>query len=381
MERWRIQLAIVGLAGVMDTAFLLGLIAGYAKSLGAGDEYAGLIAGLYSMVALPASLAAGIIVDKVGRRRSLAIGLAWDTASMIGYALASTPAQLAAVRGLHAVGGSLVYPAYMAIVGDTAPRGRLGSSTGRYLSVVAAAVALGSLSSAAAVSRLGFKQSFLLIALILLIGLLSTQGLPETRGQGGGVARGLARARGLVASAGILIFLLYTGFGAIIGGMPQALLNDGIASSEEEASALTGAAIGVATLASIPLFPLAGGRLDRGSLQHVVTVSSALGVAGLWIASSSMTTHILAGFTLYGATIAGLMTASTYLAAQAPREARGTSMAIQQVANIAGVAVGAPLGGVASTQGLIGIASLVALSLLAAAAYTLILPRATSPRG
>lgn len=381
MERWRIQLAIVGLAGVMDTAFLLGLIAGYAKSLGAGDEQAGLIAGLYSMVALPASIVAGIIVDKLGRRRSLAIGLAWDTLSMTGYALASSPTQLAAVRGLHALGGSLVYPAYMAIVGDTAPKGRLGSSTGRYLSVVAASVALGSLSSAAAVSRLGFKPSFLLIALILLAGLLSTRGLPETGSRGGSLAKGLTKARGLVAGAGILIFLLYTGFGAIVGGMPQALLNDGLARGEEEASALTGAAIGVATLASIPLFPLAGSRLDKGQLPLVTLASAAIGLAGLWIALTGGTPGILAGFALYGATIAGLMTASTYLAAQAPREARGTSMAIQQVANIAGVAVGAPLGGIASTHGLAGIAGVVAASLLASAAYTLTLPSDTTPRG
>ncbi|WP_218184405.1 MFS transporter, partial [Aeropyrum camini] len=117
-------LALAGFAGLMDTAFLLGVVAAYAEHLGASKAEAGFIAGLYSMVAIPASLAAGLAVDKVGRKKALVAGLAWDTLAIALYTTASTPGELALYRALHAIGGSLVYPAFFSIVGDAGGRGR-----------------------------------------------------------------------------------------------------------------------------------------------------------------------------------------------------------------------------------------------------------------
>ncbi len=383
MERWRLYLALAGLVGVIDTAFLLGLIAGYAKKLGAGDVEAGFIAGVYSMVAIPASIVAGVVVDRLGRRRSLNLGLAWDTVSMILYTLASTPLQLAVVRGLHALGGSLVYPAYMAIVGDTSPRERLGRSTGGYLMVVAIAVALGSLSSAALVYRLGYKPALMLVSLMVFTGFLASLRIPETGSRSTGILKAVAGSLINVASAAILMFLLYLGFGAIVGGLTQALLNTGLASREETASALTGAAIGVATLASIPAFPLVGLVIDRRGVAPPVVAGSIVAMLGqLALASRPGHAELFIAYTLYGLAIAAIMTASTYLAAMTPREGRGTSMAIQQVANIVGIALGAPLGGLAAAHmGLAGVSYLVASSLAIVVVYTLILLRYTRPPG
>jgi len=62
---------LMGFIGVADTAFMLPVISAYAKFLGADEALAGLIAGLYSIVAIPASLMMGVSVDILGRRRAL----------------------------------------------------------------------------------------------------------------------------------------------------------------------------------------------------------------------------------------------------------------------------------------------------------------------
>lgn len=211
----KLSLAVAGFAGLMDTAFLLGVIAAYAKYLGADEDLAGFIAGLYSMVAIPASILAGFIVDRMGRRKSLLAGLAWDAASMTAYSYASTPMELALVRGLHALGGSLVYPALFAMIGDIAGRGRRGSYSGSYLAVVGFAVAVGSALGGKVTEAYGFTAAFRLVALILLAGLLASLTIPETarpKPRGAGVAgelveRSAAVGRYILAAAVVIASL------------------------------------------------------------------------------------------------------------------------------------------------------------------------------
>ncbi|MEO0217988.1 MAG: MFS transporter, partial [candidate division WOR-3 bacterium] len=72
-----IIMIFVGFVGVLDTSFMIPIISIYAKSLGVSDFEAGFIAGFYSIVAIPSSIIAGILVDRFGRKRTLFIGLLW----------------------------------------------------------------------------------------------------------------------------------------------------------------------------------------------------------------------------------------------------------------------------------------------------------------
>lgn len=63
-----IIMAFIGFAGILDTSFMIPIIALYAESLGASRAEAGFIAGFYSKVAIPASIIAGILVDRIGER-------------------------------------------------------------------------------------------------------------------------------------------------------------------------------------------------------------------------------------------------------------------------------------------------------------------------
>lgn len=91
---------------------MAGVIAAYAEYLGASKPFAGFTAGLYGLVAIFASPLAGLVVDKFGRKKSLIVGLAWDSILVYLYSIVVNPLQLVLVRGLHAIGGSLVYPFY-----------------------------------------------------------------------------------------------------------------------------------------------------------------------------------------------------------------------------------------------------------------------------
>jgi MFS family permease len=191
----RVIMAFAGFAGILDTSFLIPVIALYAYSLGASEAQAGFIAGLYSMVAIPASVVAGVLIDRFGRKRMLALGLLWDSASMLLYALVTTPAQLAFVRALHALGGSLVFPAFIARSREVSGE-RVGLGLGLMLAPVALAIAIGSGSAGVATAVLGYRVSFTLIALILAVAgflALTLPPRPEERAWRGlrGVASGL----------------------------------------------------------------------------------------------------------------------------------------------------------------------------------------------
>ncbi|MCE4598830.1 MAG: MFS transporter [Desulfurococcales archaeon] len=364
----RIALAIIGFSGVIDTSFLLGIIAPYAVKLGASDPQAGLITGLYSMVAIPASILAGIIVDKIGRKKSLAFGLAWDSVMVYSYSLASNPLQLSVVRALHAIGGSLVYPAYLSVIGDKTEGSRSrGVVVGGYLSIVALAVAVGSLSSAVIVSTLGYHASFKILSLILLAGLISTYIVSEAERahieERKSIWAGLVEARGPILYGLILIFMLYMSFGMLIGGLGQALLNEGLVTEEEEASGILGAIIGISTLVSIPFLTIFGYMADRSSLRRVSVIVGLLVM--LFILTTIRTKRLallVVLFSPYGLAIALIMTLSTILVLKAPFESRGTAVALQQVSNIMGVAIGAPVAGaLAEYYGLEGVALGVAI--------------------
>ena len=345
-----IALGIIGFTGIVDTAFMIALIAPYAKELGASEPEAGLIAGLYGIAALPASVLAGFIVDRFGRKRSLTLGLAWDAVTVFAYSLASSLKLLATLRILHAIGGSLVYPAFLASVGDRAwGRRGYGFKVGTYLAIVALAVALGSLLASATVRLLGFEDTFRLLSAIIAIGLAASIYVTET---GGGsrpveVLRGIWRQRSTIGPGLALMFLLYVSFGAITGGLGLALYSVDVAESEEEASSLVGAYVGIASLASVALFLASGAALDRGLGVHLIVSAAASAIVSqIAVASLRDPLAIIVLAALYGLPIAAYMTASSYLVLMAPRKSRGGAVGFQQVVNILGIAVGAPLAGI-----------------------------------
>ncbi len=338
----------LGAMGILDTAMLNPAIAAYASSLGADEFLSSFIAGLYSMVAIPASVVMGLTIDYVGRKRALTVGLGLTALWIYGYAMATVPVHLIMFRAAHAISGSLVFPASIAMIVDKA-KGSIGRGIGRgiglYWVVVGSALAIGSFLSAMLVVSLGVRSMFLLVAGVSLAGAVIALTLPETAGP-----RMMPRASlGNVASsmrwlsvAYLSIFSLYVAFGVIVGSFSLVLMLEGM--SQEEAINRVGIYIALATVISLPIFYAAGRLVGKVGPIRILTLGimfAAMSQLLLMVSLRPPYTYISSA--TLGLAIAFVFVASTAVAALP--EARGASVGFHQTANIAGVALAAPLSG------------------------------------
>ncbi len=337
-------ISLVGAMGIIDTAILNPTIAAFAASLGASEALAGLITGLYSIVAIPASIVMGLTIDAIGRRRALIAGLGFTALWIYGYSIAANPLDLIIFRTTHAISGSLVFPASIAMIVDAARR-KMGRNIGLYWLVIGSVIALGSGLSRVLVTSLGFRWMFVLVALLSLAGFFLALIVPETakiRMKPRKAASSIASSIRWLSVAYLSIFSLYFAFGAIVGALSLILIRGG--AGQEAAAGSVAVYIGLATVTSLPLFYLVGRLLDRfGPVRALVLGISLAGVSqALLLVSLSSPLFFTSAFALGGG-IALVFVASTAVAALP--KARGASIGLHQTANIAGVAAGAPLSG------------------------------------
>ena len=342
-------LSLIAFIGVIDTSFLISIISPYARQLGASEFEAGLIAGLYSIVAIPASVLAGLLMDRIGRWRLLRLGLTLDFLSMILYYFAFTPYMLMAVRVLHAIGGSMLFPSGVSLVARYS-RERIAPGVSTFLIFIALSVVAGSLTSATIVSLMGFKPVFLLLSVIIGLGGLMSFFIPSFLDVGEITHRKLdfrvLRIYGVNTILSItFIFTLYLAFGFFVGGYPTVLAKS-LGLTEERVSSLIGMFIGISTLISIPLMYFTGYMLQRGYLRLVNTLGlvSLAFSTGILMLNLSFVTHMVSALIL-SISIGMLMVSSTYLAVNVDDSIRGVTSALHQTFNILGVAIGAPLSG------------------------------------
>lgn len=280
----------------------------------------------------------------------LVIGLLWDAISVFIYSMVMSSSQLLVVRGLHAIGGSFVYPAFIArsreISGD-----RVGYDMGRLLTPIALAIALGTASAGFITYMLGYRIPFMALSVIILVAGLLALTLPvrpEERAWRGfrGVIEGVREA-GYSAVAGLwLILTLYLALGVVVGGLPTSIVGI-VVPREEEARLITGIGISLASLIAVVFFIINGVASDLWGIRVVLLYSILASTLGLIFAAATLKPYtILIGFSLFGIGLAGLMLISTILVTNVPAKARGTTVGLQQVFNIVGVAIGAPIGGI-----------------------------------
>src|SRR3972149_163428 len=129
--------------GTMDSNALVPIIALYALHVGADVFQMGIIVGLYSAVHAPANLLFGRLTDRIGRTRTLQVGIAWDAVSLVLYSFATGPWTLALARITHGVGGGLVGPSTMSLVADASGPERKGRAMALYGMSLALAVIIG----------------------------------------------------------------------------------------------------------------------------------------------------------------------------------------------------------------------------------------------
>ncbi|MEM0481325.1 MAG: MFS transporter [Nitrososphaerota archaeon] len=340
-------LGVVGFAALMDTSMISPVIAAHARAINADAFWAGLIAGSYSIVAIPMIVLAGYFSDIIGRRRAMTMGLVGDILAMTLYALSPAPSILLAARILHAVFDSFIVPSALALIGDL-----FSSSVGRPLSFfwifVAIAIVLGSGSSAGLVSALGFRAVYVVIGVMVAASLIATlKGLPALP-----VARdrvsGEARIRGAharrVAISMISILSMYLLIGGVVGTLPTILI-DRFGLDERGAAAQIGLFMAVSTAVSIPIFPLSARLTGRGTpLAPLITglLASMTTALALEFGAGLTLTRTLSSI-VFGLALGTIIYSSSHLVVTLPKEVRGLGSGLNQSASLLGVALGAPL--------------------------------------
>jgi EmrB/QacA subfamily drug resistance transporter len=128
-------------------------------------------------------LTAGVLADRLGRRRVFAAGLAIFTAASLLAGLATDPTFLNVARAVQGVGGAVMFAVSLALVAQEFEPGReRGMAMGVYGATIGVAVAVGPLVGGALTQGLGWESIFFLNVPIGIAAIAITQTkLRETR--------------------------------------------------------------------------------------------------------------------------------------------------------------------------------------------------------
>ena len=343
--------AVITFLGFLDTHLLIPVMALYASGLGAGLGMVGLVVGLYSIINTPANIIFGRLIDRVGYKAPLIVGLIGNVFSMILYAFTRSPFHLALVRVLHGASGALVAPSTMSIIANYSASERRGRAMSFYGMALASASLIGYPLSGLIASRLGFKALFFFGASVVAVGMLLSLVLPgsgrkevingrQANGKSFQNVRSLLTRKGLVPSYAA-IFAQYFTFGSVVTLLPVHVEELGMGAFE----------VGMLLAAFSVMFILiqfpSGIISDRvGRLLPIVTGLLCITFSLLVLPLPSGFSLLSVVMALYGVgygflfpSISALVTDHTSI------EERGLAIGLFHALLTAGVAIGAPLMG------------------------------------
>ena len=131
-----------------------------------------LVVGIYSGTNLFGNLVSGFMLDKLGRKLPIAIGLGLTALSLIGYSLVTNPDQLLVIRSFHGLVASVLAPGCYSIIGDETPFTKQGRAMGITGSIIALAAIIGPASAGYLSQISNLTNVYLMDAGILLVALI-----------------------------------------------------------------------------------------------------------------------------------------------------------------------------------------------------------------
>jgi len=216
-RRWAILgvLVVSLLVVVLDNTVLnvaLRTIADPVQGLGATQGQLEWAINSYTLVFAGLLFTAGVIGDRVGRRRVLMISLVLFGLASLASAYAQDPNQLIAARALMGIGGAGVMPATLSIISNVFDPRERARAIGVWAGAVGLAVAIGPIVAGLLLERYWWGSVFLINVPIVIAGLIAIALLvPESRDP----RPGRIDIGGVVLSIVGLVVLVY---GIIDGG-------------------------------------------------------------------------------------------------------------------------------------------------------------------
>jgi MFS family permease len=331
----------------LDLFIQFPVVAPFARELGATPSAVGWIVGAYSLTNLLGNVAAGVVLDRWGRKRPVLGGLLVSVLALAAYAVVATPGQLLAVRAVHGLATAVLTPGAFALIGDSAAVDRRARVMGVSGAIIAAAATLGPPLASAVADRLGVGALFLGAAGLMLLAALffwrravETAPTPDDTPVGAPSYLSVWTRLPLVA-AYLAVLALTIGLGVLVTHLPQALVARG-------EPGVRGAVFTVYALLAVLAMAGPLGRLsDRVGRYGPLTAGlSLIGLGMLLLALVPSAPGALLGMAVFGFGFGLLFPPATALVVEATdRAERGAAFGVFFAVYSGGVVVGSVLSG------------------------------------
>src|SRR5215213_8108007 len=138
--------------------------------------------GAFAVVLAAFLLLGGTLGDHYGRRRAFVVGAAIFAAASVWCALAPGPAQLVASRAAQGIGGALLVPSSLAIVGASFEGGARTKAIGLWGALSSMAMAVGPVLGGWLVEDVSWRAAFLITPVMALVAIpIALRHVPESR--------------------------------------------------------------------------------------------------------------------------------------------------------------------------------------------------------
>jgi EmrB/QacA subfamily drug resistance transporter len=185
---WVLAATILGssMAFIDETAIPVALPA-IQGALGATAVDAQWVVEAYTLFLAALVLMGGSLGDHLGRRRVFAIGVGLFAAASMWCGLAQSPEQLIIARAVQGVGGALLVPNSLAIIGASFEEERRGKAIGTWAGFTAITMVLGPVLGGYLVENVSWRAVFFInIPLAFAVLAITLSRVPESRDEGAG---------------------------------------------------------------------------------------------------------------------------------------------------------------------------------------------------
>ena len=307
----------------------------FASHLGADPAGVGTVAAVSAFTGVVASVPAGMLSDRVGRKRMLIISAIIFSSAPFLYQFASTLWHLAVIRFYHGFATAIFVPVAMALVSDLfhgergEKMGWFSTSTllGRFMAPIIGGVIIGSL---AFNPGLGYRVVYLVCGVAGIIAFFLTLKLPDPGNDHGKdqswretftILRGVMSNRVIVLTSAVEASILFA-YGTFETFLPLYAVRNGISAYE------VGLFLSSQVITLALTQPVMGRFSDRHGRRPQIVAGAFVGAC--CIGSFSLFTSfipLLALSVLFGLSLSVVTSAtSAFIADQSGRESHGSAM-------------------------------------------------------
>ena len=166
----------------LDSAVLNVALPAMQNDLGVSAREVQWIYGAYALVLAALMLVGGALGDHFGRRRVFVVGAAIFGAASVWCALAPGTGQLIAARAAMGIGGALLVPGSLAILGASFEEEHRTKAIGLWAALSGAAMAVGPLLGGLLVEEVSWRAAFLISPALAVAAIaVSSRHVPESR--------------------------------------------------------------------------------------------------------------------------------------------------------------------------------------------------------